>query len=71
MYNLYNITADEWAALETLKRKAFEEGRASGFRAGFAAAQQQPAAKIEAAYEQGVSDAARLVPVTRKNGVGY
>lgn len=50
--------------------EGFKAGREAGFAAGFAAAQGQPAAKIEAAYEQGRADAAKLVPV-RKNGVGY
>ena len=71
MYNLYNQTEqDNWQALEKIKKEAYEEGRQAGFRAGFAAALEQPNAKIEAAYEQGKADAAVLRPV-RKNGVGY
>lgn len=54
MYNLYNVTVEEWQALEKIKAKAYEEGRMAGFQAGFAAAQAQPQAKIEAAYAAGV-----------------
>lgn len=82
MYNLYNMDLAElelrWAAFEKVKQieygKGYEAGRQAGFAAGFAAAQGQPQAKIDAAYEQGIRDAAKLVPVrgpVRKNGVGY
>ena len=73
MYNFYNVTADktdEWQALEKIKKEAYEAGRQAGFAAGYAAAQGQPQAKIDAAYEQGIRDAAKLQPV-RKNGCGY
>ena len=74
MYNLYNITVDEWKALDKIKKVAYDQGfdagRAAGFAAGYAAAQGQPAEKIEQAYQQGRADAAKLV-LLRKNGVGY
>lgn len=84
MYNFYNMTSETVEALKKEaylqgwkdgrasqgRREAYNQGRIAGFQAGFAAAQAQPAAKIEAAYEQGVADATKLVPV-RKNGVGY
>ena len=70
MYNLYNVTDTEWKALDEIKRKAYEQGldagRALGFAAGYAAAQGQPAEKIQQAYGQGQRDA-----LLRKNGVGY
>ena len=70
MYTLYNTTESDWKALEAIKKAAYEEGRIAGFNAGFAAAQGQPAAKIEEAYQQGVAAASKLV-LLRKNGVGY
>lgn len=48
----------------------YKAGREHGFSAGYAAAQGQPAAKIEEAYQQGVAAASKLV-LLRKNGVGY
>lgn len=73
MYNFYNVTADktdeQYQALEKIKEEAYAEGwrrgREAGFAAGYAAAQGKPQEKIEAAYEQGVRDAAALRPLRR------
>ena len=70
MYNLYNTTADQWQALEKIKKEAYDAGRAAGFAAGYAAAQGQPAEKIEQAYQQGWRDSVASQP-KQKNGVGY
>ena len=50
--------------------EGFKRGREAGFLAGFEAAKGKAGDKIEAAYEQGKADAAKLQPV-RKNGCGY
>lgn len=57
VYPLYNVT-EPWAPMskeEFMERQknAFDEGRRAGFQAGFAAATEQPAAKIEEAFKQG------------------
>lgn len=69
MLAVYNAEEIKKAAFD----KGYQEGRAAGFAAGYAAARQQPAEKLQRAYEQGVRDAQVMMQkqLLRKNGVGY